>query len=269
MTGVSCGQKRGVRIATFNILNGRTPTERFVDEGRYAEAIASLDADVLGLQEVDRNQPRSAGLDLTALAAEAMGAVDHRFEPALWGTPGTRWVPSDADEQPSAAAYGIALLSRYPVLGWRAFRLPRIRTRAPHLMRESMRPVWVQEEPRTALLAELETPLGRMRVLTTHLSFLPWWNGHQLRALIRRAGPSEVATVLTGDLNLPPRRAARLTGMRPVASGLTFPAADPTVQLDHILVKGRLRAVSGGAVTMPVSDHLALVADLHDDQSPR
>ncbi len=130
-----------------------------------------------------------------------------------------------------------------------------------------MRLVWVQEEPRVALLAELDTPLGRMRVVTTHLSFLPWWNGHQLRTLVRRIGPSEVPTVLTGDLNLPPRRAARVTGMRPVASGLTFTSADPTVQLDHILVKGRLRAVSGGAVALPVSDHLALVADLEHDPS--
>ena len=98
--------------------------------------------------------------------------------------------------------------------------------------------MWVHEEPRVALLAELETPLGRMRVLTTHLSFLPWWNGHQLRTLVRRIGPSECRRCSRGDLNLRPRRAARVTGMLPVATGLTFPSADPTVQLDHILVNG-------------------------------
>ena len=78
-----------MRVATFNILNGRTPTESSVDEARYADAIASLDADVLALQEVDRDQPRSGGADLTAIAAEAMGAVDHRFEPVLRGLPAT------------------------------------------------------------------------------------------------------------------------------------------------------------------------------------
>ena len=76
-----------LRIATFNILNGRTPQESSVDEARYADAIASLDADVLALQEVDRDQPRSGGADLTAIAADAMGAVEHRFEPVLQGTP--------------------------------------------------------------------------------------------------------------------------------------------------------------------------------------
>ncbi len=160
-----------MRVATFNILNGRAPTESSVDEERYADAIASLDADVLALQEVDRNQPRSGGADLTALAAEAMGAVAHRFEPALWGTPGS-WSPTE-DTQPGVPAYGVALLSRYPVLGWQAFKLPRMRTRSPYLLRDPKRLVWVREEPRVALLAELETPLGRMRVVTTHLSFLP------------------------------------------------------------------------------------------------
>jgi hypothetical protein len=42
---------------------------------------------------------------------------------------------------------------------------------------------------------------------------------------------------------------------------------DPTVQLDHILVAGGLHAVSGGRVPLPVSDHLALVADLQHDLS--
>ena len=258
-----------MRVATFNILNGRTPDESLVDEARYADAIASLDADVLALQEVDRNQPRSGGADLTALAAGAMGAVDQRFEPALWGTPG-EWGSATGSERPGTPAYGIALLSRYPVLGWRAMSLPRLRALAPYLQLEPRSLVWVREEPRTALLAELDTPIGRLRVLTTHLTFLPWWNGHQLRALVQQAGRSETPTVLAGDLNLPPRRAARLTGMRPLASGLTFPSADPTVQLDHILVDRQLRAVSGGPVPLPVSDHRALVADLHDDDpSPR
>ena len=125
-----------MRIATFNILNGRTPKESSVDEARYADAIASLDADVLALQEVDRNQPRSGGADLTAIAADAMGAVDHRFEPVLQGPPGAWSSTGDGDERPGGPAYGIALLSRYPVLRWDAFRLPRMRTRSPYLLQE-------------------------------------------------------------------------------------------------------------------------------------
>ncbi|HLN78763.1 MAG TPA: endonuclease/exonuclease/phosphatase family protein, partial [Nocardioidaceae bacterium] len=48
-----------MRVATFNILNGRSPADDRVDIERFATAVKSLDADVLALQEVDRNQPRS------------------------------------------------------------------------------------------------------------------------------------------------------------------------------------------------------------------
>ena len=90
-----------------------------------------LDADVLGLQEVDRDQPRSLGADLTAVAAEAMGAVEHQFVAALAGTPGGTWMAATGDEQPGSASYGIALLSRYPVVSWRVVRLPALRASVP------------------------------------------------------------------------------------------------------------------------------------------
>lgn len=251
-----------MRIATFNILGGRALHDDSVDEQRYAGAIAALDADILGLQEVDRDQPRSGGADLTGLAAQAMGAVSCRFVPALSGTPGRSWSAALDEGQPDGPGYGIALLSRYPVESWRVFRLPRLRTRVPHLVGDPKRPALLLEEPRVAVLARLETPLGPMRVVTTHLSYLPWWNGHQLRSLMRRVGTDDRPTVLAGDLNMRPARAGRITGMRALSSGHTFANPEPTAQLDHLLVDGRLTAVSGGQVQLPVSDHRALVADL-------
>ena len=81
------GHSTPVRIATFNILHGRSLDDGRVDVDRLAAAVKSLDADVLGLQEVDRDQPRSFGADLTAVAAEAMGAPEHQFVAALHGHP--------------------------------------------------------------------------------------------------------------------------------------------------------------------------------------
>ncbi|MCW2821197.1 MAG: hypothetical protein JWR64_992, partial [Marmoricola sp.] len=43
--------------------------------------------------------------------------------------------------------------------GWRVIRLPRVRSRVSHLL-APLRPVWVRDEPRVALPAEVESPLG-------------------------------------------------------------------------------------------------------------
>ncbi|HUQ40008.1 MAG TPA: endonuclease/exonuclease/phosphatase family protein, partial [Acidimicrobiales bacterium] len=61
-----------LRIATFNIEHGRGPDGSF-DPGRLANALALLDADVLGLQEVDVNVARSQRADQVRLAADATG----------------------------------------------------------------------------------------------------------------------------------------------------------------------------------------------------
>jgi endonuclease/exonuclease/phosphatase family metal-dependent hydrolase len=251
-----------MRIATFNILNGRVPGGE-VDEVRFADAIRSLDVDVLGLQEVDRNQPRSRHADLTRVAAAAMGAVESRFAAALSGTPGTTWSAPTGQEHPDSAAYGVALLSRLPVSSWQEVRLPPAPLRVPHRFHGRRWPTLVHDEPRVAVMATIETPTGRLQVVNTHLSFLPWWNGVQLRRLVRALrGLDDL--VLMGDLNMAPGRAHALTRMRPLASGDTFPADAPHSQIDHVLVRGSLAGVGGGPVPAGISDHLALVAETRD-----
>jgi endonuclease/exonuclease/phosphatase family metal-dependent hydrolase len=236
-----------VRVASFNILHGRSAVDGAVDPARLADAVRSLDADVLGLQEVDRGQPRSLRLDLTDVAAEAMGAVDARFVPALVGTAGAGWRPARGDEDPSVPAYGIALLSRLPVRSWVTVRLP-----ALPLPRS-------RDEPRVAVGANL----GDVTVLTTHLSFLPPWNRVQLCRLLLALRRVPGAQLLTGDLNIRGRLPLLLRGWAQLVDEPTFPAEVPRVQLDHVLARGfspTLRTAS--VVEMPLSDHRAVVVDL-------
>jgi endonuclease/exonuclease/phosphatase family metal-dependent hydrolase len=249
-----------VRIATFNILNGRSPDDGRVDADRLTAAVKSLDADILGLQEVDRDQPRSLGADLTAVAAEAMGAAEHRFVAALSGTPGGTWTAATGDEQPGSAGYGIALLSRYPVVSWRVVRLPALRGGIPMWFGGSRRPVWVSDEPRVAVAAVLDGPFGEFTVCNTHLSFIPGWSALQLGRLVRSLAGTREPLAVIGDLNMEQRQAARISGLRPIASGATFPVVAPRRQLDHVLVRGGLRATGPAeAVRLPLSDHRALV----------
>lgn len=251
-----------MRVATFNILNGRNLHDDQVDVAAFGAAVRSLDADLLALQEVDRNQPRSQGADLTAVAAEAMQAVDHRFVAALSGSPGSTWIAATGREQPDSAAYGIALLSRHPVTAWEIVRLPVLHAPAPMRFRGSLLPTLVRDEPRVAVAAVVETPRGVVTVVNTHLSFVPWWHGRQLRSLVRSLDGLPRPLLLVGDLNMGPQRAEGVTRMRSLVSALTYPTDEPHEQIDHVLADGDVTVLSGAARALPVSDHRALVVDL-------
>ena len=251
-----------MRVATFNILHGRTVGDG-VDVRRLRDCVRRLDPDVLSLQEVDCDQPRSERADLTAAAAEAMGATEHRFVAAISGTPGATWMAATGREQPGTAAYGIALLSRYPVTSWQVLRLPRIPIRFPMYLPGPNRVMIVDEEPRAAVIAQLHTPMGDLTVANTHLSFVPGWNRRQLRRVIRDLRGFPGPRLLTGDLNMTPETVGRWSGMRALALAQTFPADNPNRQLDHILTDDP--GLRGGAVDaspMPISDHRPLVVDL-------
>jgi endonuclease/exonuclease/phosphatase family metal-dependent hydrolase len=252
-----------VRLATFNILHGRSLADGRVDVNRFADAVKELDADLLALQEVDRDQPRSHLADLTAVAAGAMGAIDSQFAAAIAGTPGATWTAATGHEQPGAAAYGIALLSRYPVRQWQVVRMPTIPFRFPMWLPVPRKVMVVKEEPRAALVAVVDTPRGRLTVVNTHLSFVPGWNRVQLRRLRRDLTAFPGPLVLMGDLNMTPPTPAAVTGWRPLAEALTFPAAAPDRQLDHVLLRGEIGSVTGtSAPELPLSDHRALVVDV-------
>jgi endonuclease/exonuclease/phosphatase family metal-dependent hydrolase len=252
-----------MRMATFNILHGRSIDDGKVDVDRVVDCVRRLDADVLALQEVDCDQPRSAMADLTAVAAEAMGAVSHRFVAAISGTPGATWMAATGRERPGTASYGIALLSRFEASSWQVVRLPRIPVKFPMYLPGPRLVRVVDEEPRAAMLARFDTDLGPLTVANTHLSFVPGWNRVQLRRLTRDLRGFPRPRVLMGDLNMSPPTPERWTRLRPLAAALTFPITAPNRQLDHILTDDtQLVADTYSAPTLSISDHRPLVIDV-------
>ncbi len=254
-----------LRVATFNILHGRTVGD-VVDPERLRSSIRRLNPDILALQEVDLDQERSGGVDLTAVAAEAMDAVDHRFVAAISGTPGATWTAATGAEQPGSGTYGIALLSRFPATHWQILRLPHFPARVPMYLPAPHRFFILKEEPRAAILARFETPLGPLTVANTHLAFTPGSNRRQLRRIVAELRGIPGPRLLVGDLNLTSAVAQRVSGLRTLAETPTFPAHRPRRQLDHVLTDDPgLTVRHCEAPSMPISDHRPLVVDLRRD----
>jgi endonuclease/exonuclease/phosphatase family metal-dependent hydrolase len=254
-----------VRLASFNVLHGRSLADGLVSTERLVAACASLDADVLVLQEIDRNQIRSGFADQTAAVAEGTGAVAWRFEPALVGEPGATWRAAADGDDPAAGepGYGVGIVSRLPVRAWHVVRLRAARVRAPVAVPGGRgRFVLLPDEPRVALAAEVATPAGLLLVATTHLSFVPGWNLVQLRRVTRSLGALGLPCVLLGDLNVPGGLPALASGWRALARVKTFPGSRPSLQIDHALGHGRLPAIRAvSAPALPLSDHRALTVD--------
>jgi endonuclease/exonuclease/phosphatase family metal-dependent hydrolase len=257
------GSVGAVRVATFNLLHGWS-LEHGADTGALRAAASTLDADVVVLQEVDRDQERSGHVDQTSVVAAELGAAWWRFVPSLSGTPGSAWSPI-GDEDVSGPAYGLGVVSRLPV---RSVQVRRFRP-APvglplHVAgRRGLTPV--RDEPRVVVAALMSGPAGSFTVLGTHLSFVPGWNVRQLRAVVRWARTLPAPRLLLGDLNLPAPVVRRVTGWTPLARVATYPSWRPRVQLDHVLADRPLPVSAAQALRLEVSDHLAVVADVSLD----
>jgi endonuclease/exonuclease/phosphatase family metal-dependent hydrolase len=217
-----------VRLATYNIQHGRRPDGE-VDIDLLARSCAAMDADVLGLQEVDVNLRRSHDADTAAAIAEACG---------------TAFVFGEAIAI-RGGKYGNALLVRGTIDEVEVLPIP-------------------DPEPRSAILARARLDGGAvLSVATTHLGLrgaaadeLPL----VLDAMRRRPGPR----VVMGDFNLDPSDVepmAVAAGFERVSSGETWPAKRPRRTIDHVLLDG-LQATAAVGAPLPVSDHLALVVEV-------
>ena len=257
-----------LRIATFNLLHGMSLTTGLATEADLRAAVSDLGADIVGLQEVDHAQDRSAGIDQTAVIADELSARYWRFVPAVFGTPGpvrTWTVATEGEPTPGVASYGVGFVSRHPVRDWQVLRFAAAPGWTPLLIpSDPPRIMRIPDEPRVAVAAVVDAPSGPITVITAHLSFVPGFNIVQLRRLARWALTMPGPHLLIGDFNLPGLVPRLVTGWTQLARIATYPSPRPRVQLDHVLGHGveleAVRAVS--ARHQAVSDHRALVVDL-------
>jgi endonuclease/exonuclease/phosphatase family metal-dependent hydrolase len=227
-----------LRVVSYNV-HGCLGRDGRRDVARIVHILREIDADVIGLQEVESRHGRSE-VDQAERLAAALGMAC--VEGPLLHHARRGW-------------YGNVLLSRLEVQGVR------------RVLFESY-----GVEARGAIVCDLVAGDGtRWRVLTTHLDLRSRHRRRQLATLLDQLVPSPCRpTVLMGDFNEWWWRSRGLAALRRHAevplSPPTFPAWLPALRLDRIALSGcRLR----GAVrrhhtplTRRASDHLPIFADV-------
>ncbi|MEO1249936.1 MAG: endonuclease/exonuclease/phosphatase family protein [Pseudomonadota bacterium] len=142
-----------MKIVTYNIQYSRGQDDRF-DLPRVAAAIQ--DADIIGLQEVDRYWKRTGMQDQAAALAELLPG---RYWVFAGGYDVAAALPPGADPQAMGRRrqHGNMILSRWPILSFRTLRLPR----------GNPGEVWAQD--RVLLEGIIDAPGGALRIYVTHL----------------------------------------------------------------------------------------------------
>lgn len=224
-----------LRIATYNLQKcvGLDMRRR---PDRSLKVINALNADIVVLQEVDKRlPPRSAALPHELVARDGWQILP-------FGAPGG-----------SLGWHGNAMLVRQ-------------RVRIGHTQHLDLPGL----EPRGAVLAELETKLGRIRVVGLHLGLIRRYRLLQVKAIMRHvARLPDTPLILAGDFNEWGKAAA----LDAVAPGIaftrtppSFPALRPIARLDRIGHCPEFTAVRTGVyLAKPAhiaSDHLPVWADL-------
>ncbi|NIR46362.1 MAG: metallophosphoesterase [Gemmatimonadetes bacterium] len=227
-----------LRILSYNIRHGEG-FDSTVNLKRVARLIRRLDADVVALQEVDSFVERSFGVDQAAVLGSLTGMN------ALFG--------GFFDYQ--GGRYGMAILSRYPIISQQNETLPE------------------GAEPRTALAVRtrLQPDGPELTVVGIHLYATDEERYVQAQRIIELFGDFDEPVVLAGDFNST-RESRVMAVLRdhftvPLKAdeGLTFPAREPEREIDYILFRPdhRFRVLDHEVMDERlISDHRPVILDV-------
>lgn len=198
-----------IRIVSYNIKHGRG-NDNVVDLARTGGVLRRLQPDIVGLQEVDDLATRSGGVPEAERLGQMLG-LHHAFGRFM-------------DFQ--GGAYGLAILTRYPIVSTQSVRLPD------------------GNEPRVALSVDVRLPDGRlMTIVNVHFDWVndDGYRYAQAQVVAAHLDTLKTPYILLGDFNdVPESRTLALFKTRatearkPSADRFTFSSTEPTKEIDFI-----------------------------------
>jgi endonuclease/exonuclease/phosphatase family metal-dependent hydrolase len=229
-----------------------------VDIEKIEKVIANLDPDVVALQEVDVNRRRTLYMDQAKRLAEGLN-MDYQYYSLM---------------NSGSEKYGLAILAKFPLIKIKYDRFPAVKSKR-------------MVERRGAMWVRIQTPLGDVNVINTHLGLHMKERLFQIRTLLGKDWLSGILgkkpLVICGDFNA----GAQSPVYREICAHLadaqkmgnykgypknTFFSRYPVLRLDHIFVSKQFATlrrvrVPSDAVTRIASDHLPVFAEFTFNES--
>jgi endonuclease/exonuclease/phosphatase family metal-dependent hydrolase len=233
-----------IRLVTYNIHKGIGGRDRRYDLDRIVDVLKEADADLVCLQEVSIDLPRTARHDQARILIDQLQPLSSAYQQNVY------W---------KAGGYGNLILSRWDIL--------------------EQHPISLQfgtKKPRGAQLAVINSPDGLLRLANWHLGLSEKerrWQAAHLLAHPQFQATAHHPTLLCGDFNdwrntlgrriLLPQGFSQAT--LPSGGFRSFPAALPVMALDKCfhcenIVVDSARLIRNRA-TRQASDHLPLLVE--------
>lgn len=247
-----------LRVLSYNIHAGAGMDNVF-DLDRTAAAIRATGADVIGLQEVDNHWgDRSDWTDETAELATRLGMQWSYFGYIYDLPPLTEGAPD--------RTYGLAILSRYPIVHAENHSITRLSTQVPN----------PTPEPAPGFPEVVVNVQGALvHVYDTHLDYRgdPSVRVMQVKDMLAIMADDEPGAqqVLVGDFNAQPQapelaplwqHVTDTWSVAGVGSGHSYPADNPTAKDDYVTVSSGIGVTGASVPDTQASDHRPMLADI-------
>ncbi|MDF2714060.1 MAG: hypothetical protein K0R28_985 [Paenibacillus sp.] len=244
-----------IKVMSYNIHSGIGEDNDY-DIDRIANVIRESKAEVIGLQEVDVHWASRSRLE------HEVRQLAHKLEMNSFFAP-IYDLPPKLEGEPNRQ-FGVAILSKYPILDAKNREMTRLSTQIPN----------PAPEPAPGLAEVLLDVRGvRVKVYSAHLDFRPEAaiRSIQVKEMLEVMSENEYEKIVLGDFNAKtsnPELAPLFSTFYDTWAhsrsepGFTFPARKPNRKIDHILVSRGIRTKSADIVETLASDHRPIVAEV-------
>lgn len=224
------GKSKELRVMTFNIrhgkgLDGTVSLENILTELKKGQA------DLIALQEVDRNKLRSGFADQIHFFAECLN-MQWCFSPSL---------------QKGMSQYGNGILSTYPIVKSRV-----------HFMPGSM-------ERRSVLQAAVQVGGMLMEIMNTHLGVYEEERKQQSHMIQDLLGQVRRPAILMGDFNMEkdhPLMNNLLHNWHKIELQPKTPTLVNGQEIDHIFINFAAKGAKAWTLPTKASDHVPVLAQI-------